>query len=468
MTVDQKPMYQTVSTRAKYCFGIGAIGKDAIVNLVSVFLMLYLTDTLYLSPAFVGTLFFIARIWDAFNDPMMGMIVDNTRSKYGKFRIWLVVGTLLNAIVFVLMFTSLGLSGTSLYVYIAIIYILYGMTYTIMDVPYWSWLPNLTNDPHEREKVSVIPRFFASFAGFLIATFGLGILKWFNDRAGAPSNRSEIGFTHFAIVVAILFIVTIGITVLNVKEKSTLGTKATKTSFKQAFHIIIKNDQLVSFIGLLLTFNLATQIVKSFAVYYFKDVIGNEWLYSIFGFAWAAEMVGLIVFPRVARLMPRQNVYAWSCGLVVCGVAILGIAGLVLPQNLIILIIGCAMMALGSGMSLGVTTCCIADVIDYGEVKFGVRNESITCSSQTFLMKLAMAAAGGLTGVGLQAVGYNAKLTQQAASTVSGIRFFTIVLPIIFAALSYFIYHKSYQLKGKKLEEVAIQLNQKHAMDNEA
>ena len=154
-----KTQYKYATTREKYCFGIGAIGKDAIVNLVGSFLMLYLTDTLYLAPAFVGILFLVARIWDAINDPIMGMIVDNTRTKYGKFRIWLVVGTLLNSVVFVLLFSSLGLEGTALYVYVAVMYILYGMTYTVMDVPYWSWLPNLTNDPHEREKVSVIPRF---------------------------------------------------------------------------------------------------------------------------------------------------------------------------------------------------------------------------------------------------------------------------------------------------------------------
>ena len=98
--------YKHVSTKEKYCFGIGAIGKDAIVNLVGSFLMLYLTDTLYLAPAFVGILFLVARIWDAVNDPFMGMIVDNTRTRHGKFRIWLIVGTLLNSVVFVLLFTS--------------------------------------------------------------------------------------------------------------------------------------------------------------------------------------------------------------------------------------------------------------------------------------------------------------------------------------------------------------------------
>ena len=180
---------------------------------------------------------------------MMGMIVDNTHTRFGKFRIWLVIGTLVNSVVFVLLFHSFNLSGTALYVYVSVMYILYGMTYTIMDVPYWSWLPNLTNDPHEREKVSIIPRFFASLAGFSVATFGLYIINYLNKAAGESNLYAENGYTIFAI-----------------------GVSAENTSLKQAFHVIVKNDQLLAFIGLLLTFNLCTQIAKSFAVYYFKCV----------------------------------------------------------------------------------------------------------------------------------------------------------------------------------------------------
>lgn len=212
---------------------------------------------------------------------MMGMIVDNTHTRFGKFRIWLVIGTLVNSVVFVLLFHSFNLSGTALYVYVSVMYILYGMTYTIMDVPYWSWLPNLTNDPHEREKVSVIPRFFASLAGFSVATFGLYIINYLNKVAGESNLYAEKGYTLFAIIIAVIFIVTIGITVFNVKEESTLGVSSEKTSLKQAFQVIVKNDQLLAFIGLLLTFNLCTQLAKSFAVYYFKCVCHDEYLYSI-------------------------------------------------------------------------------------------------------------------------------------------------------------------------------------------
>lgn len=464
----KSPSYKKVSAREKYAFGIGAIGKDAICNMVGSFLMLYFTDTLFLAPAFVGILFFVARIWDAINDPMMGMIVDNTRSRFGKFRIWLVIGTLVNAVVFILLFHTFSLQGTSLYIYVTVMYILYGMTYTIMDVPYWSWLPNLTNDPHERESVSVIPRFFASLAGFSVATFGLFVINWFNQKAGLDNLYAEHGFTMFAIMIAILFIVTIGITVLNVKEESTLDAKAEKTSLKQALKIIVENDQLRAFIGLLLTFNLATQIAKGFAVYYFKAVCGNEYLYSVFGMAILAEMIGLVLFPSIAKKLSRQKVYFLACGLAASGLVLLGIFGFVLPQSVLGVVLSCAVLFFGSGLSLGVTTCCMADVIDYGEVRFGVRNESVLCSAQTFLMKAAMAAAGGLTGIGLSLVGYKAELPVQSAVTILGIRVLMIVIPALLAVLSLYIYKRFYTLKDDQMREITRKLNERKATSVQA
>lgn len=104
----------------------------------------------------------------------------------------------------------------------------------------------------------------------------------------------------------------------------------------------------------------------------------------------------------------------------------------------------------------------MADVIDYGEVKFGVRNESVTCSAQTFLMKTAMAAAGGLTGVGLQIVGYDATAASQSAGTIAGIRILMIIIPVILAILSLIIYKRCYKLKGAKLEEVTRKINELH------
>lgn len=449
-----------VPAREKYAFGLGALGKDFIITFVNTFLLFYYTDVLYLSPAFIGALFFGARVWDAINDPVMGMIIDNTRSKYGKFRIWLVIGTLLNAIIFVLLFTTFNLTGVSLYVYCAVMYVLFGMTYTIMDVPYWSWLPNLTSDPQEREKVSVIPRIFASLAGLLTGTFGLQAVNLIG------SGDKMKGFQLLAVFIVVAFVVLIGITVTNVPEAPTLDQKdSPKLTIKKAVNVLKSNDQLLAFIGLLLTFNLSMQILNGFMIYYFKYVTNAENLFSLFFFTIIAEMLGLLLFPKISQVISREKTYFLACALPAIGLLTLLVAGFVAPTNVVFAMTAGFILKFGSGLSLGVTTVSIADCIDYGEVKFGTRNESIICSAQTFLMKSSQAVAGLLTGLCLSLVGYVPNV-QQSATAVMGIRFLTCIVPIICVIFSYFIYKKYYKLKGQRLVNLSKKITEIHQTEN--
>ena len=165
-----------------------------------------------------------------------------------------------------------------------------------------------------------------------VATFGLYIINYLNKAAGESNLYAENGYTIFAIIIAVISLLQ-SVYCIQCKEESTVGVSAEKTSLKQAFHVIVKNDQLLAFIGLLLTFNLCTQIAKSFAVYYFKCVCHDEYLYSIFGFAIIAEMVGLLCFPKIAAKISREKVYAFACGLPIVGFALLGVARYVAPQS---------------------------------------------------------------------------------------------------------------------------------------
>ena len=163
----------TVDLSTKVAYGFGALGKDFACSIIYIFLMFYYTDVAGLPAAFVGSLFLVARVVDAVTDPMMGVLVDNTRSRHGKFRPWIVIGTFVNSLALIAVFSTHLFSGSALYVYAAITYILWGITYTIMDIPYWSMVPALSCSRPQRERLVVWPRIFASIAWMLMGGYGL-------------------------------------------------------------------------------------------------------------------------------------------------------------------------------------------------------------------------------------------------------------------------------------------------------
>ncbi len=439
--------------REKYSYGIGALGKDLVYAIVATYLMVYFTDVVKLNPAFVGTLFLVARLWDAVNDPAMGMIVDNTRSKFGKFRPWIFIGTVINAIVLVCLFRKPDLEGLPLYAYFSIAYILWGMTYTIMDIPYWSMIPALTSDKEEREQISVIPRIFASSAWLLMGAIGVYAVPFLGN-----GDKVE-GYARFAVIIAVIFVITSIITCLNVKEKVETKKNSEKVTFKQTIQIIKNNDQLMVFIGIVLGMNLIMQISGGVAIYYFTYVIGNENLFPVYmTFGGIAEITGLMLFPILTKKIGRKNVFALGAGLPIVGFIGLFIAGIVAPQNAAFIAIAGALLKLGSGMLLASTTVMLADVVDYGQYKLGTRNESIVFSVQTLLVKSASAVSGWLVGVGLSLIGYVPGAAQTAA-TIVGMKVLMIGLPIVCAIVMFTIYITKYKLNGKYHDEILAELS---------
>ena len=141
-----------LTLKQKTAFGIGAVGKDMVYALSASYVMYYYQDVLGLSASFVGLLLMAARFFDAFNDPFMGVLVAKTRTRWGRFRPWIFSGTLLNALVLYALFAAPVLDEAALMVYFSVVYILWGVTYTMMDIPYWSMIPAVTRTPKDRGK----------------------------------------------------------------------------------------------------------------------------------------------------------------------------------------------------------------------------------------------------------------------------------------------------------------------------
>lgn len=449
-------LQKQLTRKEKYSFGFGAFGKDLVVNLIGIYLMYYLTDILGVAASFVGTLYFVARIWDAINDPIMGMIVDKTKTKWGKFRPWLIIGTLVNSVITVLIFTNFHLEGTALYVFVSIMYIVWGMTYTMMDVPYWSWLPNLTNNPTEREEVSVLPRIFASLANLILGALGLTIVIFLDNLFG--NGDQSTGFLIVAVITIIIFNITIGITVKNVHEAPTNIDTGITLRFKDIWRILFTNKELLAYIGMILTFFLCGQLIGNVMIYYFSYVTESKFLFSLYNGMGFMEIIALFLFPKIAKWLSRERVYPIATISIILGLLVILVAGYVAPKAFIPVILGTSLIKIGSGLIMGIITVSIADVIDYSEMKFGQRNESVITSTQTFLMKTAMAFSGLATGWSLTLLGYQPG-QEQSELTKNGLRVIMVVLPIICVTASFAIYKWSYHLKGTYIKDIVNVLN---------
>ncbi|CAH0538956.1 melibiose:sodium transporter MelB [Vibrio marisflavi] len=420
-------MSDTITLRTKASYGVGALGKDFACAPIYIFLMFYFTDVAGISAAYVGTIFLAARIIDAVTDPMMGMVVDNTRSRFGKFRPWIVIGTLLNALVLVALFSTHMFEGTMLYVYAAVVYILWGLTYTIMDIPYWSMIPALSRSRREREKLVVWPRLFASLAWFITGTYGLHIVGVLGD-----GNQGD-GFFEVSIIIAVIFCLSAFLIARNVKEKTiaVTGVPAEKFNFKDVLAIIGKNDQLKALIGTVLSFQVANMLVGGFAIYYFSYALGNPELFPVYMMiAGAAEVLGVFTFPKIANMLPRKNLWLIACAFPIVSCVVLLLMSVALPGNTILIGLAGALIKFGVGITNALQTVMLADVVDYGEYKTGRRSESVIFSVQTMLVKFAGAMGGFIVGIGLSVVGYVPNV-EQSATTVTGIEFMMIGLPAI-------------------------------------
>lgn len=208
-------MNDKVSNKTKYTYTISCMGRDMAYTLFSSYLLVFFTSAIGLSNfelAAVTLIISLTRIWDAVNDPMMGIMIDNTKSKYGKFRPWIAIGALLSSIFIFLLFQDFGLRGVPFLIVFAVLYLLIEITFTMNDIAYWSMYPSFTTDPKERESIGSLARIFASVGMFIVIAL---VPLIYPNFKGGPKR----GFFYIALVVSLLFVISQIILFFFVKEK---------------------------------------------------------------------------------------------------------------------------------------------------------------------------------------------------------------------------------------------------------
>ena len=261
------------------------------------------------------------------------------------------------------------------------------------------------------------------------------------------------GYHRFALIIAATFIFTIAVTVINLPKKQ-VGKKAEKVSFKDIFSIIKRNDQLRWAVALILLYNVGIQFIMGVATYYFAYVCNNSGMLSAFMIsASIAEVVGLIIFPKVTKMLSRKKAFLLACILPAIGLMILLLTGIFAPQNIVLTVIAGVIVKTGTGLELGCATVFLADVVDYGEYKLGVRNEGVVFSLQTLIVKLTAAFTSLSIGFALDLTGYVPNQIQSLA-TQNSIRVLMCVIPAVGMLLAYVVYRRKYKLNDAYMKKV--------------
>ena len=445
-------------------YGLGAVGKDMVYALSASYIMYYYQDILGLSATFVGFILMIARVFDAANDPFMGVVVAKTNSRWGKFRPWLFTGTILNAFVLYALFAAPAVSGKALMIYFAVMYILWGVTYTMMDIPFWSMIPAVTSTVKDRENLSVVGRTSAGVGYALINVFTVMAVS----KLGGGIERT--GFRLFALIIAILFVIFILFTCFTIREQKVENMQT--TSVKEMFKALFNNDQAIVTVVTIVLINSALYITSNLLIYFFKyDIGGTTWkdAYTLFtSVGGISQILGMMaVYPILRSKLSNTIIFKLGLCLAIFGYAfLLALCLLGYSSVLTMLMVPGVMIFVANGILTVLTTVFLANTVDYGEVKTGHREESVIFSMQTFVVKAASGLAVFITGVSLDLIGLTSKDgLGEGISTFSspllGLRLLMTILPMIGLVLALVLFTRKFILTDEKAEQIRKQLEEK-------
>lgn len=454
--------------KEKVSYGLGAVGKDMVYMLSASYILYYYQDILGVSAIAMGIILMFARVFDAFNDPIMGVIVAKTRTRWGKFRPWLLIGTVLNAVILYIMFAAPpALDGGGMVAYAAITYILWGVTYTMMDIPFWSMIPAFTQGGKEREDLSTLARSCAGVGSAIVTIITMKCVYTLGQ-----GNERE-GFKWFALIIAALFVVFILITCLSIKEKSTVGVES--PSVGEMFKALFRNDQAVAVVVTIVLINCALYITSNLLIYFFKyDFGGAKWYdsFTLFNtFGGAIQILSMMIFfPVLRKFMSTIKVFYTSLIMAILGYAVLLVLMFTNISGVYFLFIPAFFVFTAFGMLTVLTTVFLANTVDYGELKNGRRDESVIFSMQTFVVKLSSGVAALVASICLTICNLSndtANTTEVVAkaadSSLVGLRMTMTVFPIIGLVAAFFLFRRKYILTEEKIKEITAQLEEKKA-----
>lgn len=471
--------------RNKYCFGLGTLGRDAVYTLISMYLITYLTETVGLADyqlAIIGTLMVIFRVFDALNDPIMGTIVDNTSTRWGKFKPWIIFGSIASGLLTILLFSDLGLTGYGFIVFFAITYLLWGIAFTTNDISYWSLMPAISKDQKVREGIGAIARICANIGMFTVVV----LYTMIPDLFGMPAKKS---YFVFSVIIVIVMWIFQSFTVFGVKEDRSALKRQEHTTLSGMLKALVKNDQLMITAVAMALFMIGYCTTTSFGVYYFKYAYKNEGTYMIFAAVLGvAQLTALSIFPQFSKRFTRKQLYFGSMIAVVAAYILFFLSFEQLP---LIVLAGLVLFFAQAFIQL-LMLLFLADAVEYGEWKLGKRNESVSFAVQPFINKLGGAVGTGVVTMTLIISGIN-PVSKQLAELENSISLLTdsaeiaavqaeidaliqgvtgspiwimkiamMILPLFCILIGFIIYYKKFKIDETMYAQIISDLNSRN------
>ncbi len=385
---------QKLLRKNKWNYSVGGIGRDMIYQLIATFLMTYVQFSgLGITAAqfsVIGTMLVIGRIWDAVNDPIMGSIVENTHSRWGKYRPWILLGGVLTAITVVFMFT-LRPSGWGFVIFFAVIYLLWELAFTLNDIPYWSLLPNLSRNKKDRDQITTMVVVFAGIGAFLANA----IISF------TTVGNAVKGYRMIAITFSIFFIACTLLTVLGVKEpKEIIEEDHEKVSIKKMFSVIKHNDQLLWAALSLMLYSVGSGLLVALGYNFFYIELGyNGTLVLIFIATFGVCNITIQSFYAVlAKKFTRKKLMFFSFITLTVGYVMLLLMGYVsfIPVHIVTVCVFGALVFSGQAIFYMIIIVNMTNTIEYNEHKTGHRHEAIVFSLRPFVAKFSSALQQGI------------------------------------------------------------------------
>lgn len=437
-----------VSVREKIAYGLGDTASNIIFQTVMMFLLLFYTDVVGLSPAAVGTMFLVVRLIDAVTDPLMGAMADRTKTKWGQFRPYLLWLAFPFAFISILAFTTPDFSEGNKLIYAFVTYTLLMIAYTAINIPYCALGGAITADAKERVSVQSYRFVFGMLGGVIVAGLTMPMVEFFGDGDKAK------GYQYTMAAMSGMGIIMFLLCFLGTKERINTP-KDQNSSFKNDLVALWKNDQW-RILCIAAFFLLTGQVLRfTLAVYYVKYFLGREDLITLFmTLGVIASMVGCAVAQPLAKRVCKIKAYI-SLQLIAATICLLGF--FISSDQLILAFVSFIAWKFFLDMATPLLWAKMADTIDYGQVKSGTRITGMVYSGVIFFIKLGVAIGGALAGWLLAFYNYQADV-EQTEATRQGILLSFTILPALGSFLVAWVM-RNYTLNDDKLEEIQAELS---------